>query len=247
MMKRYSIDINADVGEGIGNEAQLMPFLSSCNIACGGHAGDTTIMAEVVKLARENRVKIGAHPSYPDRENFGRKKMDISCSALYKSLKTQVHALIDVLDEHHGQLHHIKPHGALYNEAAVDEETASIVIELMKSIPLPVKLYVPFGSVIAKVAKHEGIPITYEAFADRNYNPDLTLVSRQLPNALITDAESMFEHVIRILKKGVVKTVNREEVVIKAETFCIHGDNPKAVSLLKSLRQKLLDNRIELQ
>lgn len=240
-MSDFLIDINADVGEGINNEDRLLPLVSSCNIACGGHAGDVESMRRVVQIAKEHRVKIGAHPSYPDRENFGRKAVDISCAALFSTVKAQIKSLMSVLREAHMQLHHVKPHGALYNKAAEDKETAIVIIEALKSIQLPLKLYVPYGSVIAEEARQQKIPFTYEAFADRNYNEDLSLVSRSEEKAVITDPKEMFEHVKRMIIDQRVKTISGVEVKIEAETFCIHGDNPQAIQLLKSLR-KNLDN-----
>ncbi len=245
-MQAYKVDINCDVGEGIGNEVGLMPYITSCNIACGGHAGDANSMREVIELAKEHNVKIGAHPSFPDKKNFGRQRMDISCVALFQSLEDQISSLISVLRKEHGQLHHVKPHGALYNLIAIDEETATVVVEVMKRFHLPLKLYVPFGSVIAEIAMKENIPITYEAFADRNYNSDLTLVSRQKDNALITDPNKIFEHVYRMITQGKVRSLNGVEVEIKAETFCVHGDNPKAIELVRKLSKELTDNNIKI-
>ena len=243
-MKQLIVDINADVGEGLNNESQLMPFLSSCNIACGGHAGDEETMTQVVKLAIANKVKIGAHPSFPDKENFGRQIVQMPCADLYTSLKKQVRSLMKVLRAQHITLHHIKPHGALYNLAAVDEKTASVIIEVVKSIALPIYLYVPYGSVIADLAKKENIKITYEAFADRNYNEDLTLVSRTQKNAIITAPEEVFEHVYKMISEQKVKTIDGVEVGIKAETFCVHGDNPEALKLLQFLSEKLHQNHV---
>ena len=235
---RYTIDINADVGEGLGNELRLMPYLSSCNIACGGHAGTPETMRTVVGLAKQHGVKIGAHPSYPDVENFGRQKMDISCAALFLSLEAQIDALREILHDD-ATLHHVKPHGALYNLAAVDEKVAQVVIEVMRRFILPVKLYVPYKSVIARLAIQNNIPIMYEAFADRNYNNDLTLVSRDHNEALIEDADVMFEHVFRMISEQKVKTVLGTEIPILAQTVCIHGDHPNAVNLAMKLHENL--------
>lgn len=238
-MAYKAIDINVDVGEGIGNEAQIMPHITSCNIACGGHAGDLEIMQAVVKLAKQHRVKIGAHPSFPDKDNFGRVKMDMSCAALFTSIKQQIQALQDVLNNENTMLHHIKPHGALYNLAAVNTKIANVIIEVMKSLVLPIKLYVPYKSVIAHLAIKNNIAITYEAFADRNYNANLTLVARQENNALITDKEAMFNHVYKMISEQKVKTIQDSEVEILAETFCVHGDSPNAVVLIEILKEKL--------
>ncbi|MFB9054782.1 5-oxoprolinase subunit PxpA [Formosa undariae] len=241
------IDINADVGEGIGNESDLMPLISSCNIACGGHAGDVETMKSVSLLAKKHGVKIGAHPSFPDKENFGRHPMDISSIALYISIKKQLKDLIHVLDAEHLHLHHIKPHGALYNLAAVDEKIASVIIEVLKCLMLRVKLYVPYNSVIAKLALEHQIPIIYEAFADRNYNADLTLVSRTESHAMIHDSNTMFEHVYNMVSNENVKTITGELVTIKAETFCIHGDNPEAYLLISELSNRLASKGIQIR
>jgi UPF0271 protein len=243
-MNPIIIDINADVGEGLNNESQLIPYLSSCNIACGGHAGDEKIMAKVVKLAMKYKVNIGAHPSFPDRQNFGRQVIQISSADLYTSLKQQIRSLMKVLRTERLTLHHIKPHGALYNLAAVDEKTANVIIEVVKSIALPLSLYVPYGSVIAYKAQQEGIKITYEAFADRNYNEDLTLVSRSQNNAIITNPNDVFEHVYRMIFQQKVKTINGVEVEMKADTFCVHGDNPEALKLLQFLTEKLQQQQV---
>ncbi len=237
-----NIDINVDVGEGIDNESQLMPYITSCNIACGGHAGDFNTMQDVVKLAKQYHVKIGAHPSFPDKENFGRQPMDMSCAALFSSIKNQIDHLIKVLNRENASLHHIKPHGALYNLAVVDENIANVIIEVMKSMALPIKLYVPYKSIIADLALKENIQITYEAFADRNYNNDLTLVSRSEANAIIEDVNLVFEHVFRMVSDKKVKTIQGLNIDIKADTFCVHGDHPKAIDLIRNLTKKLEAN-----
>ena len=157
MDKVYHIDVNADVGEGVGNELDLMPLLSSCNIACGGHAGDLASMTQVVRLAKAHKVKIGAHPSFPDKDNFGRIDMKMSAADLYSSIKHQIRDLQEVIHSEDAQLHHIKPHGALYNMAAKDEKTANVIIEVVKSISLPVKLYAPYKSIIEDLAIKENI------------------------------------------------------------------------------------------
>ena len=246
-MEAKFIDINMDVGEGIGNESILMPIISSCNIACGGHTGDEETMRMVVKLAAANNVKIGAHPSFPDKANFGRKPMDISCAALYTSIKGQIDDLMIILEEENARLNHVKPHGALYNLAAVDEKKASVIIEVMKNFILPVKLYVPFNSIIEKMAIENNIPIRYEAFADRNYNEDGTLVSRNQNNALIYESEQMFYHVFRMISSQKVKTISGSEIKILADTFCIHGDNPKAVDLIQELSKRLQEKGIQIK
>jgi UPF0271 protein len=241
------IDINADVGEGFENEAQLMPFLSSCNIACGGHAGTIEAMTHVVRLAKLNDVKIGAHPSFPDKDNFGRKIMDMPAVELYTSLKQQVRCLLNVLHTEGLMLHHIKPHGALYNLIAKDEEAAMVIIEVVKSIGLPIKLYAPYNSVIANMAISEHIEVTFEAFADRNYNEDLSLVSRQESDALITEKDAVFNHVHNMCVNQKVLCRSGVEVDFKASTYCIHGDTENAIEIAEYLTSKLKQNNILIQ
>lgn len=246
-MDVFTIDINADVGEGIGNEAELLPIISSCNIACGGHAGDEASMREVVRLAIKHNTKIGAHPSFPDKENFGREIIEMSCAALFQEVKEQIKTLKRIVREEHGLLHHVKPHGALYNLAAKDKDTAEVIIEVMKRFHQPLKLYVPYGSVIAEIAQKENIEITYEAFADRNYNSDLSLVSRKESNALITNSNDMFQHLHNMIVHKKVKTIDGVEVAIEADTFCVHGDTPNAINLVRELTQKLSASGIRIQ
>ena len=245
-MEIKTIDINVDVGEGIGNESLLMPHISSCNIACGGHAGTPEIMRDVTCLAKQHRVKIGAHPSFPDKENFGRMVMDMSCVALYASIKHQIRDLLSVLKSENARLHHIKPHGALYNLAATDVKTANVIIEVIKSLMLPIKLYVPYNSVIAKLAIENDIKIVYEAFADRNYNDDLSLVSRQENNALIHEENDLFNHVVKMVSEQKVKTIQGRDIDILADTFCLHGDQPNVVNLIKDLKGKLEIHQIKI-
>ncbi|MBR9847410.1 MAG: lactam utilization protein LamB, partial [Algicola sp.] len=190
-----NIDINCDLGEGLENEALLMPYLSSCNIACGGHAGDIETMTRVSELAKTHKVKIGAHPSFPDREGFGRQIIELSTSDLYESLEEQINALIEVLKPMHLKLHHVKPHGALYNLAATDKKTAQIVVSVIKSIDKNLILYAPYQSMVSKIAITDGLKVMYESFADRNYNEDLTLVSRQNSDAIIHDKTEIFDQV----------------------------------------------------
>ncbi|MCB4808264.1 5-oxoprolinase subunit PxpA [Tamlana sp. 62-3] len=241
------IDINADVGEGMGNEVQLLPLVSSCNIACGGHAGDEETMRTVIKLAQKNSIKIGAHPSYPDKENFGRVIVDMPFIDLVASLKNQIEVLINIIKEENATLHHIKPHGALYNYAAINTEAATAVVEAMKQLSIKVKLYAPYKSVLADLAIKNNIEVVFEAFADRNYNPDLTLVSRKLENAVIKDEKLVFNHVYKMFTQQKVLTIKNTKTPIKAQTFCVHGDNPKAIQLIKYLTSELKNKGISIR
>lgn len=241
-----SIDVNCDLGEGVGNESVLMPLISSCNIACGGHAGDMETMVNVVNLAKISGVKIGAHPSFPDKENFGRSIMTMSPNDLFFSLKSQIENLKSIVEAQQCKLHHIKPHGALYNLASVDVEIANIVVKVIKTVDLDLVLYASFGSVISRIARDEGVEVMYEAFADRNYNEDLTLVSRSEEGALINDKDVMFEHVYSMIFNGNVVTRSGVEVALKVDTICVHGDAINVVENLSFLKSKLMKNNIQI-
>ena len=163
------IDINCDLGEGFNNEHIIMPLISSCNISCGAHAGSLEIMDKVIQLARKHKVKIGAHPSFPDRDNFGRNVLDISNSDLQKSLEDQLTIFKDRALLQNATIHHVKPHGALYNLIAINSEKASVVIAAIQHVFEAVKLYVPYQSRIEEIAIQSGLEIVYEAFAENNF------------------------------------------------------------------------------
>lgn len=232
------IDINCDLGEGLDNDEQVMPLLNSCNIGCGGHIGDESSIRKTIRLAKKHQVKIGAHPSYPDRENFGRKKMEIPILELKESIMAQLKLFEAICVEEQAIFHHIKPHGALYNEAAINHELAGMLVQIMMSFP-GIALYVPPNSVLERLALENHVPIITEAFADRTYNGNLTLVARNHAGALLTDPEAALEHVKHIVIDKIVKTIDGEFVPIKAETLCIHGDNPSALDILKTIRANL--------
>jgi len=246
MLSKHYIDINADVGEGIGNEALLMPYLSSCNIACGGHAGDDKIMNDVVSMAKKHNVKVGAHPSFPDRENFGRQIIEMNNVDLFDSIMSQTITLNNIAEQQGVALNHIKPHGALYNLAAKDETIAKLIVNIISSFSYKIKLYAPYNSVIAEIANSENIEVYFEGFADRNYNDDLSLVSRKKSDALITKKDEVLDHVCRIVKDRKVKTVNGVEVELLADTICVHGDTKNAVDILKYLNHHLPANGVEI-
>ncbi len=241
------IDLNCDVGEGLCNEALLMPHISSCNIACAAHAGSIESIDSVIQLAKQHGVKIGAHPSYPDRENFGRRAIDITDEMLEKSIIEQIELVKQRLKLVNQPLHHVKMHGALYNLSAKDISTAEIVLKAIKhSVPNTI-LYVPSNSQIAKLAESHGIKIKREAFADRNYNEDLSLVSRNQKNALITDKNKVLEHLLRMVVGGKVETISGSLKQLNAETFCVHGDNTNAIELVAYIRENLLNQGISIE
>ena len=232
------LNINCDLGEGLNNEHIIMPLIDSCNIACGGHAGDNGSMIECVEISIKNNVKIGAHPSYPDKINFGRKKMDISPSQLSYSIISQIESLETIADSYGLELNHIKAHGALYNQMIIDTELSNFYLNTIKDFKNKCSLYIPYKSEIEKIALKKGFSIIYEVFGDRNYNDDLSLVSRNNENALITDPESVVNHIKTIKETETVKTINGNYKKIKFDTICIHSDTNNSIEILKKINQE---------
>ena len=232
------LNINCDLGEGLNNEHIIMPLIDSCNIACGGHAGDNASMIECVEISIKNNVKIGAHPSYPDKINFGRKKIDISPSELSYSIISQIESLETIADSYGLKLNHIKAHGALYNQMITDVELSNLYLDTIKDFKKKSLLYIPYKSEIEKIALKKGFSIIYEVFGDRNYNDDLSLVSRNNENALISDPESVVNHIKTIKDTGNVKTINGNYKKIKFDTICIHSDTNNSIEILKKINQE---------
>ncbi len=232
------LNINCDLGEGLNNEHIIMPLIDSCNIACGGHAGDNGSMIECIEISIKNNVKIGAHPSYPDKINFGRKKIDISPSELSYSIISQIESLETIADSYGLELNHIKAHGALYNQMIIDTELSNFYLDTIKDFKNKCSLYIPYKSEIEKIALKKGFSIIYEAFGDRNYNDDLSLVSRNNENALITDPESVVNHIKTIKETETVKTINGNFKKIKFDTICIHSDTNNSIEILKKINQE---------
>ena len=229
------VKINSDLGEGTGVEKDIMPYLTSCSIACGGHTGDKTTMENTILIAKKHGVKVGAHPSYPDKENFGRKKISITKLDLMISLTNQINELDKICRAQSMILDHIKLHGALYNFSVVDIDTASTVVELIKNNYPDKILYVPYGSLISEVALENNIKINYEVFLDRNYNNDLSLVSRSENNSMILDYKKMLNRLKNVIIDSRIQTVNGNYKKIIGDTFCVHGDSPKISDIIKSL------------
>jgi UPF0271 protein len=242
-----SFDMNCDLGEGMGNEAEIMPYISSCSIACGGHVGDDGSMREAVALATLHGVKIGAHPSYPDKENFGRVKISISDKDLLDHLVSQTTELQKIVRSLGGELHHIKPHGALYNFACVDAVTAAVVVKLIEKIDKNLILYAPYHSVLANLAMENNIQVMHEAFADRNYSDDGSLLSRELNRAVITDPAIAVKNVLSMLKDGVVNTISGKKIPIQADTICIHSDTDNAAGFVADFYKQCLAAGLHIQ
>ncbi|MEX0883056.1 MAG: 5-oxoprolinase subunit PxpA [Cyclobacteriaceae bacterium] len=242
-MKVRKIDINSDLGEGYGNDADIMPFISSCNIACGGHFGTRQTIKETIDLAIQNQVKIGAHPSYPDKYHFGRKRMDIPFNELLNSLIEQIEIVKGMANQKNQALHHIKLHGALYLESLTNWELSENIAILIETHFPECTLYAPYMSKMADAAIKRNLKLKYEVFADRKYLVDLTLVDRKHPFAILTDPAEIMEHVMLMVENKKVKTLEGKLVPIVADTLCIHGDHPKAISIAKALFKLLSEKK----
>lgn len=203
-------------------------------------------MTMVVRLAKENWVRVGAHPSYPDKENFGRLSMDINSAVLIKSIQTQIESFTSILEQENVTMHHIKPHGALYNDISKDIDLARIFLEAISCYKEDIFLYVPYNSVIESEALNRNFKIKQEAFGDRNYNKDLSLVSRKLPNAVIDKPEEVLSHLVLMVKESQLLTQDGSAVRLKADTFCIHGDTPSALQILTYLSKELPKHNISI-
>ena len=238
-----SIDINCDLGEGYGSDALLMPYLSSCNIACGGHFGNTDTMIAAIRLAKKYQVKIGAHPAFPDQLNFGRQVMAIDSIALQNTVADQIININSICIQENQTLNHVKLHGALYNLAVNDKAIATSILKAFLKTKLRFKVYTPDNSMLSKIIKNdfETVP---EAFIDRAYNTDLSLVSRAQRNALIQDKYQAWAQLILMVNDAKVKTISQESIAIRANTYCIHGDAEGAVEILAYIHSKLKEEKI---
>ncbi len=236
-MKALSIDINCDMAEGIGNEKELMPWISSANIACGFHAGNEELMKETVELCLKFNVSIGAHPSFPDRGNFGRLTMDLPLVQVEELVGLQIELLKKITDRLGAKVHHVKPHGALYTMAAKDAALAHSISRAVKKIDDSLVLYGLSQSVMISEALRLNLNVANEVFADRTYQPDGSLTPRTQPNPLA----------IRFLKENKVKSTSGEEIALQADTLCLHGDGKHAVAFARLIHAQLNKEKIEIK
>lgn len=249
MTNMKTIDINCDMGESygrysVGNDAAIFPYISSCNVACGYHGGDPLTIDNTLGLAAKHQTRLGAHPSYPDLIGFGRRVMDMSDTELSASIRYQVCA-IRGLSEYHGiVLEYVKPHGALYNKIASDPHTARVVYSAIRSVDPNLSVMGLAGSLTADIAGEIGITHIAEAFADRRYTDEGHLVSRQHPGAVISDPAEAAAQVLDIVLKQTVRSVDGNEVQLRADSVCIHGDTPTAIEIAKEVRRLLKSNGI---
>lgn len=230
-----SIDINCDMGEGGGDDAALMPFISSANIACGYHAGDAATMCSTIELAARHGVAVGAHPSYRDRENFGRTDVELSPNEIRKLILEQLELFAAACGEVGVTMSHVKPHGALYNRSARDSVVARAIAEAVREFDPHLTLYGLAQSPSTEAARSLGLKAADEAFADRAYESDGSLVSRKKENALINEPEIAASQALRIALGGGVVAVDGSRVSLTAETICVHGDGPNAVAIVRTI------------
>ena len=244
-----SVDLNCDMGESfgpwvMGRDAELMDYVSSVNIACGFHAGDASTMRKTVEMAVSKGVAIGAHPSYPDLQGFGRRNMSLSPQEVFDVVLYQVAALKGICKASGARLHHVKPHGALYNQAAKDQMLARSIVEAIGKLDESLIVYCLAGSFLVSEAERLGLQHASEAFADRTYQPDGRLTPRTQSNALITSVESASKQALQMVNERTVETADGELISIQADTICIHGDGAHAVEFARAISDKLIKSGI---
>lgn len=240
----YHVDLNSDLGESfglytIGNDEEVLQYVSSANIACGFHAGDPHVMQRTVAMAAAAGVAVGAHPGVPDLMGFGRRKMDITPQEAYAMVLYQVGALQAFTTAAHVPLQHVKPHGALYNMAAKDKALAAAIAQAVHDVNPQLILYGLAGSYLISEGKKIGLQTASEVFADRTYQPDGTLTPRSQPDAMVTDEELAISRVLRMIQEGVVTAQNDADIPVQADTICIHGDGAKALAFAHKIKTAL--------
>lgn len=241
-----TLDLNADVGEGVGEDAALMPLITSANIACGAHAGDADTMRATVALAIRHRVAIGAHPGYADREHFGRRPMTLTESQLIDLVHSQVGALEAIAATERATVVHVKPHGALYNQSEVDESLAAVLVNAVQAYPGQLRLFGRAGSAMERAARRSRLPFVAEAFADRRYRGDGTLAPRSQSGSVLEDPEAVAAQVKRLVLQQEVEADDGTRVRVAFETLCLHGDTPGAARIAQRVRQVLAELGITL-
>ncbi|MBV4358465.1 5-oxoprolinase subunit PxpA [Pinibacter aurantiacus] len=243
----HSVDINCDMGEGFENDEALMPYITSANIACGFHAGDTDTMKSTIALALKHEVAIGAHPGFPDRENFGRKNMDMTPDEVYDMVLYQVRLLSKIALEEGAKVTHVKPHGALYNMAAEDALLAKAIARAVRAVDNKLALFGLSGSYLIQEGINVSLQTVNEAFADRTYLADGTLTPRREKNALIEDKDASLQQALQLVMKQTVRSISGETISLIADTICIHGDGENALVFAKNIYKGLKVHKIVLK
>ena len=246
------ININCDLGEkskfhSIDNDPELLNIVNSANVACGYHAGDDETMEMVIKISKDNGVSIGAHPSFNDPENFGRKRINLNASEIKKLIIDQYEILQTIAQKHNESVTHIKPHGALNNMACEDLELATTLANAVYEIDKNIIYLVPTGSKMETAAKKLNMKIACEIFADRNYKDDGNLISRSKPNALITNPSLAKKHVLEMVKNQALNCLSGKKIPCEIDSVCIHGDNETSLATAKSIKENLTDNGLILK
>ncbi|CAI1742043.1 5-oxoprolinase subunit PxpA [Serratia proteamaculans] len=234
------VDLNADLGEGCANDQALLQLVSSANIACGFHAGDAQTMRQSVRWALEYGVAIGAHPSFPDRENFGRTRMQLPAETVYAQVVYQLGALAAIARAEGGVMVHVKPHGMLYNQAAVEPELAEAIARAVKAVDPTLRLVGLAGSELIRAGEKQGLVTRQEVFADRGYQANGTLVPRDQPGALITNDELALAQTLEMVRHHRVRTLDGTWAAVQAETVCLHGDGEHALEYARTLRERFV-------
>ncbi len=234
-MNQKSLILNCDMGEGIGNDAAIMPFIDAASIACGYHAGDTTTIRTTISLAKKYDVKIGAHVSFPDKENFGRTAMLLSTTAIYNLVQEQLQIFLQLSTTEGMPVYHVKPHGALYNQAAKDFATAQAVANAIKDIDPTLVVFGLSNSYSITAATAIGLSVAQEAFADRSYQDDGSLTTRSQEGSLIENVDDILIQVKEITSAQSVTTLSGKKIFLNADTICVHGDNPNAETLVEKI------------
>ena len=233
------IDLNADLGEGYPFDAELMRLISSANIACGGHVGDEASMRATVRLAREHGVRVGAHPSYPDREHFGRRSLEMPAAELKHSLVTQISALHAICQQEGVALAYVKPHGMLYNDAARNVALADVVIDASLAVQPDLAIMALAGSAMVAHCRERGVSVLEEAFVDRAYRDDGSLVPRSEPGAVLDDDATAIAQALRFANQGEVVTRSGKVLNLPVDSLCLHGDTPHAVAFARGLYSQM--------
>jgi 5-oxoprolinase (ATP-hydrolysing) subunit A len=235
------VDLNSDLGEGAGSDDEIMASITSANIACGAHAGDRETMRRTVALAQRHGVKVGAHPGYRDRENFGRVALDLPRTALFADLVEQIETLKEVADDAGASVTHVKAHGALYNRGERDPEIAAVIADAVRTVGSGLTLFAAPGSAMHAAARAVGLRVAREGFADRAYEPDGTLRSRRLPGAVHTDPAVAAAQAVALANGTGVRTSDGSILRLEVDTICVHGDTPNAAAIARAVRQALSD------
>ncbi|MCE4536920.1 5-oxoprolinase subunit PxpA [Pelomonas sp. P7] len=246
MSLQPSLDLNADLGEGAPDDADLLTLVSSANIACGWHAGDARLMQATIEAALAHGVALGAHPSFPDRANFGRSPMQLEPAEVRADLIYQIGALEALARAAGARLHHVKPHGALYSQSARDPGLADAIADAVRAVDPRLAVYGLAGGELLRAAERAGLRAVAEVFADRGYRADGSLVPRGQPGALVDDVDEAVARTLRMVRDGVVTAVTGETVPLLAQTVCLHGDGPHALAFARALRAALVARGVEI-